>query len=99
MAEYQLTRIGVQRESDGANIPASPKNRDWREYRAWETAGGVPDPTPAVVKPPIGDVVEDGITKDPVMIALIRRTAKAEGITERALLDQIRAEAREVARL
>ena len=47
-------------------------------------------------KPSVGDTVENGIVSDPTLIALIRRMAKSEGITERALLDEIRAEAREV---
>ncbi len=95
MADYQLSSVGVVREWDGANIPSDPKNRDWRKYQAWERAGGIPDPMPVVVKPPIGDVVEDGITGNPVMAALIRRTAKHDGITEDALIAEIRAEAKE----
>lgn len=47
---------------------------------------------------PIADQVEDGIAADPRWSALVRRIAKHEGITERALLDEIRAEAKEVVR-
>lgn len=48
--------------------------------------------------PPVADRVESRINGDPVLSALVRRQAKAEGITERALLDEIRAEAKEVIR-
>ena len=94
MADYKLIGIGVQRESDGANIPSDPSNRDWRKYMKWQAAGGIPDPMPVVVKPPAADVAENGIMGDPGLLALVRRTAKKEGITERVLLDEIRAEAR-----
>jgi hypothetical protein len=94
MAAYQLSRIGVVREFDGASIPNDPKNRDWRKYQAWVVGGNTPDPMPVVVKPPPGDVIENGIVSDPILIAIVRRIAKKEGITERALLDEIRAEAR-----
>ena len=51
------------------------------------------------LKPSIGDTVENGIVSDPILIAFVRRTATKEGITERELLDEICAEAREVVRL
>ena len=94
MAEYALAASGVRREADGADIPNDPKNRDWRKYQAWQAAGGIPDPMPVVVNPLPGDVVEDGITNNPILIALIRRMAKKEGIPEQDLIDEIRAEAR-----
>jgi len=31
----------VKRGSDGASIPDDPGNKDWKEYQAWATAGGV----------------------------------------------------------
>lgn len=31
---------GVIRDSDGANIPADPKNKDWQEYLEWQSKSG-----------------------------------------------------------
>lgn len=49
MADYQLTSEGVIRLADGAFIPASEANADWRCYLAWVDAGNTADPssTPA----------------------------------------------------
>jgi hypothetical protein len=47
-------------------------------------------------KPSAADLVEGGITTNPMLSALVRRLAKHEGITERELLDEIRAEAKAV---
>ncbi len=41
---YQLTNCGVLRLADNANIPADPRNRDWREYQDWLDAGNQPLP-------------------------------------------------------
>lgn len=48
---YQLTPTGlggstpmVIRQSDGAVIPADPRNRDYQEYQTWLAAGNEPDP-------------------------------------------------------
>lgn len=35
---------GVLRYSDGASIPPTRENNDWREYLDWVAAGNVPDP-------------------------------------------------------
>lgn len=37
------------RRADGAIIPASTGNADWRAYQVWLVAGGVPTPVPAPV--------------------------------------------------
>ena len=48
---YRLTTNGVQRLTDGAWIPADPKNRDWREYQKWLSAGNIPEPdSPSPIK-------------------------------------------------
>ena len=48
MADYKLNgpdeSNGVIRNADGANIPNTVKNKDWKEYEKWRDAGGVPDP-------------------------------------------------------
>lgn len=41
---YRLTSGGAVRLSDGAHIPADPKNRDYAEYLAWVGGGGDPEP-------------------------------------------------------
>ena len=98
MTDYKLTRVGVIRESDGANVPSSLANKDWRKYQDWLRLGNTPDPMDVVVKPPIADKVESRITNDPTWAALARWIAKDKGITEREVIDEIRAEAKEVVR-
>ena len=46
---YQLTTNqngGVLRISDGAFIPADPRNADYQAYEAWVAAGNTADPVP-----------------------------------------------------
>lgn len=38
--------ISIQRLSDNAHIPIDPANRDYAEYHAWVSAGGIPDAPP-----------------------------------------------------
>jgi hypothetical protein len=40
---YKLMPNGVMR-SDGACIPSTSANRDWREYQRWLAEGNTPDP-------------------------------------------------------
>jgi hypothetical protein len=95
MSDYQLSATGVVRNSDGANIPIDPNNRDWRKYQEWKAAGGTPDPIPVVTKPSIGDLVDAEIEDSKVVAAMIRRIAKKEGIAEKDLIDEIKSEAKE----
>lgn len=45
---YTLTNTtSIKRDSDGAMIPADPKNRDFQEYLAWVAGGGIPTPLPS----------------------------------------------------
>jgi len=44
MSDYILSEFGVIRASDGASIPESVENRDWREYLEWVDEGNTPTP-------------------------------------------------------
>ncbi len=48
---YHLTETSsVMRDSDGAIIPADPRNIDWEEYQLWLSAGGEPLPANQPIK-------------------------------------------------
>jgi hypothetical protein len=97
MADYQLrAEGGVIRTRDNTAIPENTTSREWRKYLEWVNAGNTVDPAPVVPPVPVADRVETRIASNDALIALVRRIAKKEGITERALLDEIRAEAQEV---
>ena len=49
MSKYKLSITGVVRE-DGAFIPNSIGNADWREYLIWLEAGNTPDPQYALAE-------------------------------------------------
>ena len=49
---YRLARRGVVRIADG--LAVSRDMAEWRDYRQWLKAGGVPEPMPAVVAQPPG---------------------------------------------
>ena len=49
---YTLNESGVTRASDRASIPDDDRNRDWRAYQEWLSAGNVADPIPAPVIDP-----------------------------------------------
>jgi hypothetical protein len=53
MTTYALTSSAtvIQRDSDGAFIPADPGNADWQAYQAWLAAGNAPNPAPAAPVP------------------------------------------------
>ena len=42
----------VIRTSDGASIPPDDRNRDWRAYQEWLSAGNTADPIPTPVIDP-----------------------------------------------
>lgn len=64
---YTLTNTtNIKRDSDGAMIPADPKNRDFQEYIAWVAGGGIPTLAPLIPA--------DGSTN---YKALIRRRAES----------------------
>ena len=44
MSDYILSEFGVIRASDGASIPESVENRDWREYLEWVDEGNTAAP-------------------------------------------------------
>ena len=49
---YTRAEYGVIRASDGASIPESDDNRDWRAYLAWCAEGNTADPIPTPVIDP-----------------------------------------------
>ncbi|MCP9785401.1 hypothetical protein [Cyanobium sp. N5-Cardenillas] len=42
----------IERLSDGALIPADPRNRAYQEFIAWQQAGNTPQPAPAAAPEP-----------------------------------------------
>ena len=49
---YTLAEFGVIRTSDNASIPDDDRNRDWRAYQEWLSAGNTADPIPTPVTDP-----------------------------------------------
>ncbi|MFZ1109869.1 MAG: hypothetical protein WAN43_16160 [Rhodomicrobium sp.] len=41
----------ITRDSDGATIPADPRNTDWQAYQTWLAAGNAPTPAPVPPTP------------------------------------------------
>ena len=52
MSDYTLSESGVTRTSDRASIPGDNRNRDWRAYQEWLSAGNTADPIPVPVIDP-----------------------------------------------
>ncbi len=95
MAEYQLAANGsVIRSSDGATIPNSMQNRDYREYERWVSAGNAPDPVDVPTPVSEEDRVEQALVGSPELNAFIKAIAKRLSISQRQLLDDIRTEAK-----
>ena len=95
MADYKLASDGgVIRKSDGAKIPPSTNNRDYRAFMKWNADGGVPDP--AALPPVIDkeDQAEQLLVAKPEMNALIKVLATRFSISPRTLLDEIRTQAK-----
>ena len=82
MTAYKLLKQGVQRTSDGANIPPNDDNLDWREYKKWLAAGNTPDPKDADPTP-IDQSDLDNIAKQIKALALV--TAQWNGKTNAQL--------------
>ena len=89
---YELHEKGVREIGPNHRKLIPEGGRDWSQYQRWLRAGGVPDPIPVVVKPPVEDQVETRITNDPVFLAMLKRQARVEGKTMRQMLDEVRAE-------
>lgn len=79
MSNYKLLRSGgVQRLDDGAFIPPTTDNHDWRDYQAWLALGNAPQPAdPAPVPLDISDI--NNLDKALKALALLTRQYGNEG--------------------
>lgn len=91
MALYKLARNGVLR-SDGAFIPATLENRDYRTYVAWVNAGGVPDAADAQRVETEVQQAAQRLQADPVFRALIKVLAAHFNMTPAQLVTEIKAQ-------
>lgn len=92
MALYKLCRTGVLR-SDGAFIPASLGNSDYKEYMAWLDAGGVVEAADIEPMPPTEkDIAALTLQRDPVFSALVKVLAARFGVTPAQLVAEIKAQ-------
>lgn len=92
MAKYKLAQAGVIR-SDGAFIPATLENRDYREYVDWVNAGGIPDPANPVFAPDTDlQIATQRLQNDPIFRALIKVLATHFAITPAQLIAEIKAQ-------
>lgn len=93
MATYKLASFGVK-HSSGANIPADPGNRDWREYQQWLAAGNTPDPAdPPPAPEPSAAKAERQLTSDSTLAALVAVLADKFGIASADLLALVKTKA------
>lgn len=54
---YKLLKSGVRRLADGACIPPTLDNTDWKRYTEWLAAGNTPQPAdPDPVPPDLSDL-------------------------------------------
>ena len=85
---YQLNgEHGVIRLSDGAAVPSTAGNRDWKEYQEWLGAGGIPRPAPPVsLRKPIWNGAQWTEGEDPAESAarINRNTIRARLRADRA---------------
>ncbi len=94
-AEYKLQSggDGIVRVEDGAFIPATLGNRDWREYQDWIAAGNTPLAADLPPQPPpdpndeleaaLNALKGTGATIDQLIDALLGQAGKAGRIAGR----------------
>ncbi len=82
---YQLRDDGwVIRESDGANIPADPRNADRKDFEAWLSKGNKPDvaveakPGETAVPDPLAKLV-DFLKANPDVLDLVTKGIQSQG--------------------
>jgi hypothetical protein len=92
MALYRLCKTGVIR-SDGAVIPATLQNRDYKAYVDWVNRGGVPDAADTEPLPPTElQTATLTLQRDPVFRALVKVLAAHFGMTPAQLVAEIKAQ-------
>lgn len=90
---YKLTKFGVLRIADKANIPADALNRDYKEYLQWVADGNAAGP--ADLDRPLDTDLANATAKlanDPVFRALIKVLAAHFGLTVPQLVNEIKAQ-------
>ena len=89
---YKLKTGGVRRLRDGASIPASNDNRDWREYQEWLAQGNTPDPADPPPPPPTNQELLDRLEiTNLAMKAFILLVADQHGFTPAQVRTAIKA--------
>lgn len=92
MALYKLIKDGVVR-SDGAVIPATLQNRNYKEYVDWVNTGGIPDPAdPAPIPDTDLQTATQRLQNDPVFRALIKVLATHFALAPAQLIAEIKAQ-------
>ncbi len=90
MSDYKLTRSGIQRLADGANIPIDFNNRDYQSFLAWKNAGNVPEPASILMEIPVS--LEVAAKTPTVFDALVQVLAAHFGISVDQLMNEIKAQ-------